>query len=443
MLGGIERCDFKVGDIIDGYRVEKVLGQGTFGVVYAVVDDQGRRSALKLLRLWEVHNEIRDGLFKRFNMEYETGRISSEYLVHSTDMGFVCGNPYIVMELCSGGDLITIMEHGGQLDLPKVARHVLKGLAALHSSGKVHRDLKPENVLLKDNGNFALTDFGIAGDRNNRMTQTNAFGRSAQMFGTYAYMPPEQYRKNRNATVLPTTDIFSFGVMMYQLITGELPFGPLRDESDVVEYMRRGRNNEWDRSLLTRQRDGGRWRQLIEGCLVAKFEKRLQSVDEVLPLVPPSENKEPADTPKPVTPDNISKTEPAEPLFQKKIVRGLLLRIMQGDEFGRVYLLDDMLKGDRSIITVGRRDYGVKNDIDIAETSSCYISRKHCTLELDYNLGKWVVRDGQWDPLSTTGWRTSTNGTFVNSKEADRYGMPVNPGDIISIGDTKLRAEGY
>lgn len=433
MSESIQRCNFTVGDTIDDkYRVERVLGEGTFGVVYAVRDYQGAQYALKLLRLWEVHPEIRDGLMKRFDMEYETGRIDSEYLVHSLDHGITMGNPYIVMELCNGGDIITIAEHS-KLNLPKIAIHVLKGLGALHSCGKVHRDLKPENVLLKTNGNYALTDFGISGDRNNRMTQTDLFGRSAQIFGTYAYMPPEQLNRKKNATVLPTTDIFSFGVMMYQLITNQLPFGKLDDEGDLVQYLKKGKNGEWSRSTLRHCENGLQWEKLIEGCLQPRFQDRFQTVNEVIQFVPempyePPQEREPE--------SNVSP-------FQTKIVNGVLLRIMQGDDFGRVYYLDNLLRGDKSILTVGRKDESVENDIQITENSSSYISRKHCTFELDYNIGSWIVRDGQWDRYTTGGWKKSTNGTFVNSKEVSTTGMVFNPGDIISIGDTKLRAEGY
>lgn len=112
------------------------------------------------------------------------------------------------------------------MDWVKIAHQVLYGLRALHQCGKVHRDLKPENVLLNKSGTAVLTDFGISGDRNKRMTERNILGKPRQIFGTYAYMPPEQVKRNRgDATVLPTTDIFSFGVMMYQLLTGgNLPF---------------------------------------------------------------------------------------------------------------------------------------------------------------------------------------------------------------------------
>lgn len=433
MTENIQRCSFAVGDTIDGrYQVEKILGEGTFGIVYSVRDHQGGIYALKLLRLWEVHPEIRSGLVKRFDMEFETGQIANDHLVHSLYHGFAYGNPYIVMELCTGGDLISLSERSF-LDLPKIAAHVLNGLGALHSCGKVHRDLKPENVLLKANGCFALTDFGICGDRNKRMTECNILGKPQQIFGTYAYMPPEQLNPRKNTTVLPTTDIFSFGVMMYQLLTGFLPFGRLDDESDLVGYLKKGKTGDWDRNRLVNCENGSQWERMIEGCLQPKFQDRLQTVSEVLKLIPdiPQEKQ------------IIKESKQSASPFQTRIVNGVLLRIMQGEDYGMVYYLDNMLQGDKSILTMGRKDSMAHNDISITENNSSYVSRCHCTLELDYNIGCWVVRDGQWDRSSTGGWRPSTNGTFVNSTEVSRLGMAFNPGDIISIGDTKLRAEGY
>ncbi len=99
------RCDFPPGAIIDGrYRVEKTLGAGAFGKVFKV-SDGGRVYALKLLKLWEVDPEIRKQLVARFDMEFQTGRIDSPYLVHSFSNGMIEGNPYIVMEFCPNGDL--------------------------------------------------------------------------------------------------------------------------------------------------------------------------------------------------------------------------------------------------------------------------------------------------------------------------------------------------
>ena len=397
-----QRCNFAIGDIIDNrFQVSKVLGEGSFGKVYAVKDYSGNLQALKLLKLWEVPSDIRESLMTRFDMEFETGRINSDYLVHSISHGVVEGNPYIVMEYCPGGDLLSAASQS-HLDLAEVATHVLCGLKALHNCGKVHRDLKPENVLVKKNGEFALTDFGISGDRNKRMTERNILGKPKQIFGTYAYMPPEQLNPRKDATVLPTTDIFSFGVMMYQLITGDLPFGRLDSERDLIQYLRKGKNGDWDRYLLLDTAEGGDWCKLIEGCLIPDFQNRLQDADEVLALVPQMQR---------VRPRIVEEQRD----FQTRIINGVLLRIMQGEDYGKVYKLDDMLRGESAILSMGRKDDGVYNDIAIVEENSSYISRKHCTLELDYDIGSWVIRDGQWDRYDTGGWRKSTNGTYVNS----------------------------
>lgn len=425
-----QRCNFSVGDTIDGrFQVSKILGEGSFGKVYAVTDYDGNVQALKILKLWEVPSDIRKSLLSRFDMEFETGRIDCRYLVHSISHGMIEGNPYIIMEYCPNGDLLTMMSRTN-VDLTKVAIHVLYGLKALHNSGKVHRDLKPENVLVKNNGDFALTDFGISGDRNKRMTERNILGKPKQIFGTYAYMPPEQLNPRKDATVLPTTDIFSFGVMMYQLITGELPFGKLDSEHHLVQYIDRGKSGDWDKHYLLQFSCGNKWMHLIDGCLIPDYHKRLQNADEVLNLVPEIQRIQ----------NTIIKNKKD---FQTKIVNGVLLRIMQGDDYGRVYKLDDMLGRDSSILTMGRKDAGIYNDIAIVEENSSYISRRHCTLELDYNIGSWIIRDGQWDQHGTGGWRKSTNGTYVNSEEVSINGMTFRPGDIISIGDTKLRVEAY
>lgn len=127
--------------------------------------------------------------------------------------------------------------------------------------------------------------------------------------------------------------------------------------------------------------------------------------------------------------------------FSKEIVNGLLLRVMHGEEYGRVYYLDDIVNRKRnSILLIGRQNMQFSNDIAIREENSTYMSRSHCTLELDYKLGEWVIRDGQWQSRQ---WRKSTNGTFLNSSEVDINGAVIKPGDIISIGDTKLRVEAY
>ena len=424
-----QRCDFNINDQIDGkYWVEGVLGEGTFGKVYSVKDSKGDIYALKLLRLWEVHPDLRQGLVDRFDMEFETGRIVSDYLVHSYFHGLVLGNPYIVMEYCNGGDLVSASKERS-IDYAYVASCILKGLRDLHQNGKVHRDLKPENVLIKQNGVFALTDFGIAGDRNKRMTERNILGKPKQIFGTYAYMPPEQVKPvHRNSTVLPTTDIFSFGVLMYQLLTGSLPFGDLNDESDLPLYLKNAREGRWDKKMMKRLRVN-EWYQLVNGCLIPQLDQRIQTVDEVLSLIPGRTTYE----------NTISNNI----YYCTRVINGIQLRVMQGDDYGKVFRLDDMMDEYHPILCLGRKDVDIKNNIELTEKSSCYISRYHCTFELDYNIGEWIIRDGQWRIGETGHWKRSTNGTFVNSTEVSEYGIPFHPGDIISIGEVKLRAEAY
>ena len=421
-----ERCEFHRGDAIDGkYLVEKALGEGTFGSVYKVRDTENRVCALKLLKLWTVPPEACKNLTDRFVMEFETARIQSNYLVHSYTYGQVYGNPYMLMEFCPNGDLRSYVA-SGNIDYVTVASDVLCGLRDLHSHGKVHRDLKPENVLLRSDNTAVLTDFGISGDQNKRMTERGWLGKPTQIFGTYPYMPPEQVNPPRGgrATVLPTTDIFSFGVMMYEMIVGTLPFGELT-EATLGRYLENGKNGRWDRSALKCRDSKSIWTPIIEGCLVPDFKTRIQNTEQVLQMLPQRER------------------QPEDGFLRSAIYticNGVLLRVMQGEEYGKTYKLNDFLSGYRRIVTLGRYDESVQNSIAIRD-KDCYISRCHCTLEQDTETGGWYIRDGQFQKGS--GWKKSLNGTYVNSSEVDEMGMPIYPGDIISIGDVKLRVEGY
>ena len=415
------RAECKSGDIIGGkYRVEKVLGEGAFGCVYKVADSANTVWALKLLRLWDVPADIRQQLVDRFEMEFQTGHISSRNLVHSVDYGYQNGNPFIVMEFCNGGDLSSKIADTNA-DMVRYAKDVLNGLRDLHREGKVHRDLKPENVLLKSDGTAALTDFGISGDRNKRMTERNIFGKPYQIFGTYAYMPPEQVNRGK-ATVLPTTDIFSFGVVLYQLLTGVLPFGKLDDQNDLVRYQKRGAAGDWDRESLRRAHNGEKWEPLLDGCLKPNYKDRLQSVDDVLKLVP-------GDIPTEAIRYEQEVHRPSSHRNQ--------LRIMQGMEFGKVYDIDDIIsKNNHPLITIGRDEFNI---IQLQEYDEPYISRRHFTMERSVN-GRWIVRDGQWSAEERC-WKQSLNGTFVNSTEVTMSGVFVENGDIISAGEIKLKFE--
>lgn len=423
------RVDFHKGDVVAGkYSVIKSLGEGAFGQVYAVSDCSGNNYALKLLRLWDVPSEIRQPLIERFEMEFKTAQIECNYLVRSLDYGLANGNPYILMEFCPGGDLSSLVGKNN-LNLSKYACEILQGLHALHKNGKVHRDLKPENVLFKVDGTAALTDFGISGDRNNRMTQKGVLGKPLQIFGTYAYMPPEQVTRSRTATVLPTTDMFSFGVMMFQLITGQLPFGQLEDQNDLVRYQKRGKLGDWERNVLLSVSNGFMWEPLIAGCLQPDFKNRIQSAEEAIKYVPKNLGR--------------STDSGANRLIINSSENAVLNRtgsrlvIMHGDDYGKIFDLTKIsININRMILTLGR------SDSSILKINDQYLSRNHSTLETDDSRLNWIIRDGQWS-FESRQWVRSTNGTYLNSKELTEAGCSLRHGDIITIGDVKLKFEYY
>lgn len=429
-------CDFQPGSIIDErYVVDGILGEGSFGIVYRVHDRATNATyALKLLKLWTIPFHEREKLLLRFDQEYETGRINSPYLVQALANGEVNGNPYIVMEFCPGGNLLEGVR-SGKIDLTKAASEVLMGLKALHINGKVHRDLKPENVLMKEDGTMALTDFGIAGDRNKRLTERGVNGIPTEQMGTYAFMPPEQVNPRRgDATVLPTTDLFAFGVLIYSMLVGKYPFGTVDKQVELYQYVMRSKNGEWDRSALYAA-GAGDWMRLIEGCLKPDFNERLQSAEAALSYVPQSSAR-----------DNVASEmeRMAAAVGAPPIVNGVALRIMQGEEYGKIYKLTEIVRNTgRRILTVGRIDPEVNNMVAIREDQSNYISRMHCTIEYYPESDSWLIRDGQWDPGEASRWRISMNGTYVGSSDVPVSGLPVNHGDIISVGDAKLRLEGY
>lgn len=439
----VEQIDYQPGDIIDDYyRVEYLLGKGSYGLVYLVSTPRTtayppQQFALKLLKLWEVPTHVREPLMQRFEMEFQTGQIDCPYLVCSHYHGSDRGNPFIVMDYCPGGDLLQMSARGG-LDMIKISACVLLGLQALHSNGKVHRDLKPENVLIKADGTYALTDFGIAGDRNRRLTSAQG-GKPTQIFGTYAYMPPEQADPRREATVLPTTDIFSFGVMLFQLLTGgQLPFGPLDTDADLVNYLGRGKRGEWDRQMLMNHPEGHHWVRFIDGCLNPDFRARIQSAEEAMKQLPYDFNAYIRNLPM-----QSGGFNPISPQAQQQEATNVCLRVVHGMQFNRRYFIDNLANALRTnYLTLGRADLNTTNAIDILEDGTTYISRRHATLERDPQSGQWTIRDGQWLPGDNFNpWHSSTNGTYVNSTEAFREGIVLRFGDIISVGDVKLKVE--
>lgn len=414
-----QRRDFERGDIIlNEYTIQKTLGEGSFGKVYLVSDKSGQQFAFKILRLWEVPPDIRQELNNRFEREFKIGSIECDNLVHAVRSEIRCEsigyNSYILMEYCPNGDLNAKLGQDNN-ETRNICRQILNGLKAMHKHGYVHRDLKPENVLFKRNGLAALTDFGVGGDAYNRMT-LNWWKKPEQIMGTYAYMSPEQQRLDRgDATVKPTTDIFSFGVLAYQLVTGNLPFGPLNSHNDLVLYQQNSKKGLWKRELLLQAEDGRAWESMIAGCLEPDRHKRLQTVDHVLSLLPAS-----------------SKHQYIPSIQQTGCP--YRLQVVDGEERGRLYELKPQYK---RLFLIGRDS---NNTIAVKSDVKGTVSRQHCTIETNEDANLWIIRDGQWISNKRQ-WEPSRNGTFVNSVPVSPNGYRLYHGDIITIGDVSLRFE--
>lgn len=420
------RLDIKSGDLIDGkYSVVSKIGSGSYGDVFKVEDVRGNNYALKLLRLWEVSCDLHAPLVAKFEQEYKTGRLVSEYLIHSLDFGTIKGNPYLLMEYCAYGDLSKLI--GKDLSrLPQYFHDILEGLHILHSEGKVHRDLKPENVLIRSNDRAALTDFGVVGemDRSKRMSEVGWWKkRPKQVQGTPLYMAPEMSeRVGGGVTYLPTVDIWSLGVMLYELLTGgSFPFGDIERVEDLPLYQRNAKKGNWDVEKLRVSPHGNDWLYIINRCLAPDYRERYQSALDVLQDMKPLMG-------------NVSLHHAQEKLSRSTSISVLV--VTQGENLGTSYALNSHLKARGRMLRVGRCD---NNDIILPE-SSVYVSRYHFTLEKSKDGSFWIIRDGQW-MKDEKRWVASTNGTYLNATPVSCDGLKVFTGDIITVGEYKIKVK--
>jgi len=211
------------GRAIRGYTLGERIGAGGFGVVYRGVQPLVEREvAVKIiLPRYANHPEF----IRRFEAEAQlVARLEHPHIVPLYDYWREPGVAYLVMRLLRGGSVLNML-HSGPLALEMVARMIEQIGAALHAAhrvGVVHRDLKPANVLLDEDANAYLADFGIAKNLGNPNLEDQT--QADVIVGSPAYFSPEQIRSE---TVKPQADIYSLGIMLYELLTGARPFqGP-------------------------------------------------------------------------------------------------------------------------------------------------------------------------------------------------------------------------
>src|ERR1017187_5179524 len=212
-------ADPLTGRLLDGrYAVTARIAHGGMATVYLAMDTRlDREVALKVM-----HAELArdDDFVRRFIGEAKSvARLSHQNVVAVFDQGADGPLLYLAMEYVPGRTLKEMLHDNGRLPPAaalEIMTGVLGGLAAAHTSGIVHRDVKPENVLLTADGRIKVADFGLA-----RALTAAGHTRTGLLIGTVAYVPPEQVTGDSTG---PRGDVYSAGVMLFQMLTGRLPF---------------------------------------------------------------------------------------------------------------------------------------------------------------------------------------------------------------------------
>jgi len=218
------------------YRILGMLGAGGMGVVYKAWDEElGVAVALKVIRPDVMADPLAAReVERRFKRELLLARqVTHRNVVRIHDLGEVDGIKYITMPFIEGETLATLLASNRTLPVARalaIAREIADGLSAAHEAGVVHRDLKPENVMIEADGGAVIMDFGIS----RSVSGTGAGTALGAVIGTLEYMSPEQAK---GQPVDHRSDIYSFGLMLYDMLLGRHRFGT--GESAVAEMMRR------------------------------------------------------------------------------------------------------------------------------------------------------------------------------------------------------------
>ena len=200
-------------ELVPGYRVLHIIGQGGQAKVYlAQRNSDGLAVALKVLDRKLRHDQV---YLERLRREYRLlASIENQYVAKIYDQGFEGETPYIAMEFVPSGTLAGKIREGiGSREALRLTSQIAQALDAIHSKGIVHRDLKPANILFRSDGRPVIVDFGLAKDTASVSTLTVA----GQLLATPRYMSPEQCLGNPVDT---RSDIYSLGVIFYEMLTG-------------------------------------------------------------------------------------------------------------------------------------------------------------------------------------------------------------------------------
>jgi serine/threonine-protein kinase len=254
------------------YEIIEELGKGGMGKVYRVEDKKIKEEvALKLIKP-EIASDKKT--IERFSNELKVARkIAHRNVCKMYDLGEEKGTHYITMEYVPGEDLKSFIRRSGQLTegtTIRIAKQICEGLAEAHSLGVVHRDLKPSNIMIDKEGNTRIMDFGIA-----RSLKAKGITGAGVMIGTPEHMSPEQVEGKQTDQC---SDIYSLGVILYEMVTGQLPFEGDTPLSIAMKHKAELPKNP--KNLNPQISDD--ISQIILKCMAKACEDRYQSADDVI-----------------------------------------------------------------------------------------------------------------------------------------------------------------
>lgn len=268
----------------DRYEVQSLLGQGGMGAVYKVRDKELHKTfAIKVLNSNLVEDK---SSLKRFEQEAQAARgLTSPNLVAVYDYGMgKKGSPYIVMDYLDGTSLDTVLADGGYLDVPRaedIFVQICEAIVHAHSKSVVHRDIKPSNIMLTkglNGGDFVkLVDFGIAKVLPSQQKATQNLTQTGDVFGSPLYMSPEQCLGNKLDN---RTDIYAFGCVMYETLTGQTPFAAENPIKIILKHI-----NDQPKpfsSLGHGYNIPAQLEAVVKRCLEKDPDDRYQTADELL-----------------------------------------------------------------------------------------------------------------------------------------------------------------
>src|SRR5579863_5815007 len=255
----------------DRYEILQLLGQGGMGAVYKVRDKElDRIVALKLIRPEFAGNPE---ILRRFKQELILARqVTHKNVIRIFDLGMADGRKFITMDYVEGRDLKSVLVERGKLppdEAVPIIQQVCRGLEAAHTEGVVHRDLKPQNIMVDADGRVWVMDFGLA-----RSMETVGITRTGALMGTPDYMSPEQARGEK---VDARSDLFSLGIIFYEMLTGRLPF---QAETMMATLLKRVQEKAIPPIALD-PAIPPHINRVVMKCLEADVTKRYQAIDEI------------------------------------------------------------------------------------------------------------------------------------------------------------------